>query len=149
MTHWRFSCEKPRSSLIDGRATFTIATSSTTMNWTLQSSASASHLRRSVCELVIPRRRSGRSDLDSRASVGAQRAQPPFELGALDLVGAQRDRPLVGALGARPVAGPLEQLGVSGVEGLIAIERGILEQRLDQLEARLGAGGEAHGGDAV
>ena len=30
-THWRFSGAKPRSVWIDGSATFTIATSSTTM----------------------------------------------------------------------------------------------------------------------
>ena len=35
------------------------------------------------------------------ASARAQRVQPAFELGALDRVGAQRDRPLVGARGAR------------------------------------------------
>ena len=45
ITHWRFSCEKPRSVWIDGRATFTIAMSSTTMNCVAQRSASASHLR--------------------------------------------------------------------------------------------------------
>src|SRR5687768_17852792 len=39
------SCEKPRSILIEGRATFTIAMSSTTMNCTAQRSASASHFR--------------------------------------------------------------------------------------------------------
>jgi hypothetical protein len=33
--------------LIEGNATFTIAMSRTTMNWTTLSSASASHLRRS------------------------------------------------------------------------------------------------------
>src|SRR5690242_5559056 len=46
MTHWRSSCENPRSTWIDGSATFTTAMSRTTMNWTVQSSASASHLRR-------------------------------------------------------------------------------------------------------
>src|SRR5919201_1768451 len=55
ITHCRFSCEKPRSTWIDGNATFTIAMSRTTMNWTTLRSASASHLRRSVatmCRLV-------------------------------------------------------------------------------------------------
>ena len=46
MTHWRFSGENPRSVWMDGSATFTIAMSSTTMNCTAQSSASASHFRR-------------------------------------------------------------------------------------------------------
>src|SRR5689334_21303158 len=46
MTHCRFSWEKPRSIWIDGRATFTTAMSSTTMNWTVQRRASANHLRR-------------------------------------------------------------------------------------------------------
>ena len=47
MTHCRFCCENPRSTWIEGNATFTIAMSRTTMNWTTLSSASASHLRRS------------------------------------------------------------------------------------------------------
>src|SRR5581483_5868268 len=47
ITHCRSSCEKPRSTLIDGSATFTTAMSRTTMNWTTERSASASHLRRS------------------------------------------------------------------------------------------------------
>ena len=45
ITHWRFSGENPRSVWIEGSATFTIAMSSTTMNCTVHSSASASHLR--------------------------------------------------------------------------------------------------------
>src|SRR3954451_3589842 len=48
MTHWRFSCEKPRSIWIDGSATFTTAMSRTTMNCTVQRRARANHLRRSV-----------------------------------------------------------------------------------------------------
>ena len=44
ITHWRFSCENPRSVWIDGRATFTIAMSSTTMNCTARSTASPNHL---------------------------------------------------------------------------------------------------------
>ena len=32
ITHWRFSCENPRSSWIEGRATFTIAMSRMSMN---------------------------------------------------------------------------------------------------------------------
>src|SRR3954453_20461603 len=46
MTHCRSSWENPRSVWIDGSATFTTATSSTTMNCTVQRSARASHLRR-------------------------------------------------------------------------------------------------------
>src|SRR5207253_1121000 len=48
--HWRFFSEKPRSVWIDGRATFTIAMSSTTMNWTPSRRASASHFR---CDAAI------------------------------------------------------------------------------------------------
>src|SRR5688572_10350706 len=46
MTHWRSSGAKPRSAWIDGSATFTIAMSSTTMNWTVQRRARAYHIRR-------------------------------------------------------------------------------------------------------
>src|SRR5919106_3050575 len=46
MTHCRSSWENPRSVWIDGSATFTTATSSTTMNCTVQRRARASHLRR-------------------------------------------------------------------------------------------------------
>jgi hypothetical protein len=52
MTHCRFSCEKPRSVWIEGRATFTIAMSSTTMNCTVHSRASASHFRRGDAVIV-------------------------------------------------------------------------------------------------
>src|SRR5262249_32422257 len=45
ITHCRSSCENPRSTLIEGNATFTIAMSRTTMNCTALSNASASHLR--------------------------------------------------------------------------------------------------------
>src|SRR4051794_4932016 len=48
ITHWRLSCEKFRSVLIDGSATFTIATSSTTMNCAATITASAAHRRRSA-----------------------------------------------------------------------------------------------------
>ena len=44
ITHWRFSCENPRSTWIEGSATFTIAMSRTSMNWTTLRSASANHL---------------------------------------------------------------------------------------------------------
>ena len=44
ITHWRFSWEKFRSTWIEGSATFTIAMSSTIMNWTTLNSASANHL---------------------------------------------------------------------------------------------------------
>src|SRR5918911_5185935 len=52
MTHCRSSCENPRSVWIDGSATFTTATSSTTMNCTVQRSARASHLRRDDAMLL-------------------------------------------------------------------------------------------------
>ena len=45
ITHCRFCCENPRSTWIEGRATFTMAMSSTIMNWTTLRSASAHHLR--------------------------------------------------------------------------------------------------------
>jgi len=54
ISHWRSSCENPRSTLIDGSATFTIAMSRTTMNWTALSSASAIHLRLSEVTIVVP-----------------------------------------------------------------------------------------------
>src|SRR3954447_5647868 len=62
ITHWRLSCVKLRSVLMDGSATFTIATSSTTMNWAATTTASANHRRLSgrgtageavrLCELI-------------------------------------------------------------------------------------------------
>src|SRR3954469_6587451 len=52
MTHCRSSCENPRSVWIDGSATFTTATSSTTMNCTVQRRARASHLRRDEVMLL-------------------------------------------------------------------------------------------------
>ena len=48
ITHCRFSWENPRSTWIDGSATFTMAMSRTTMNWTTLRSASASHFRFAV-----------------------------------------------------------------------------------------------------
>ena len=45
ITHCRSSCENPRSILIEGSATFTIAMSRMTMNWTTLRRASAHHLR--------------------------------------------------------------------------------------------------------
>src|SRR6476619_518772 len=53
MTHWRFSWENPRSILIEGSATFTIAMSRTTMNWTALRSASASHFLLSVATIGL------------------------------------------------------------------------------------------------
>src|SRR3954467_6612866 len=47
MTHCRFCSENPRSTWIEGNATFTIAMSRTTMNCTTLRSPSAHHLRRS------------------------------------------------------------------------------------------------------
>jgi hypothetical protein len=41
MIHWRFDAEKPRSALIDGSATLTIATSRMTMNCAVTMSARA------------------------------------------------------------------------------------------------------------
>ena len=54
MTHCRFCCEKFRSILIEGSATFTIATSRMTMNWTAQISASPSHFMRADAATSIP-----------------------------------------------------------------------------------------------
>src|SRR2546423_7465855 len=65
MTHWRFSWENPRSILIEGNATFTIAMSRTTMNWTALRSASASHFRRSVAIMGAQSFRSRREGLQS------------------------------------------------------------------------------------
>ncbi len=45
MTHCRLGCEKWRSDLIAGSATLTIAMSSTTMNWAVTMTASASQRR--------------------------------------------------------------------------------------------------------
>ena len=52
ITHWRFSSAKCRSVLIAGRATFTMAISSTTMNCAATTTASASHFRREVCAVI-------------------------------------------------------------------------------------------------
>src|SRR5438093_10258998 len=65
MTHWRFSWENPRSILIEGNATFTIAMSRTTMNWTALKSANASHLRRSVATMRVQSFRLRREGLQS------------------------------------------------------------------------------------
>ena len=46
MTHCRFCSENPRSTWIEGSATFTTAMSRTTMNWTALRRASASHFLR-------------------------------------------------------------------------------------------------------
>jgi hypothetical protein len=53
ITHCRFSCENPRSTWIDGSATFTMAMSRTTMNWTTLRSASASHFRFAVAVMFV------------------------------------------------------------------------------------------------
>jgi hypothetical protein len=61
------------------------------------------------------RRRSGAGDLDSRREIpSAQCARPSLELGALDGVGGERDRALVGAGG---VARAAQQLGVAACGG--------------------------------
>ena len=54
MTHCRLACENPRSVWIEGRATFTIAMSSTTMNCTAASSASANHFKRGDVTMRVP-----------------------------------------------------------------------------------------------
>src|SRR5439155_17984868 len=58
ITHWRFVCENPRSDLIEGSATFTIATSRMTMNCAVTISARALHLRfvASVTKIVLRNR---------------------------------------------------------------------------------------------
>jgi len=50
--------------------------------------------------------------------------EPSFELGALDGIGGERDRPFVRTRGARPVAGTAQQLRVRRVQRLVALERG-------------------------
>ena len=79
----------------------------------------------------------------------AQRAETPLELRALDRVGGERDRPLVRARGSAGVARAAEQLGVRRVQWLVALERRIGEQRLDQLQARGGPVGQADGDRTV
>ena len=54
ITHCRFSCEKPRSTWIDGSATFTIAMSRMVMNCTARMSASANHFLRSEPTMRSP-----------------------------------------------------------------------------------------------
>jgi hypothetical protein len=83
-----------------------------------------------------------------RRSVDPQRAQAPFELRALDGVGGERDRALLRPRVARGVARTAEQLGVRRVERLVALERRIAEQRLEQPQAR-GARGQPDGDRAV
>ena len=55
ITHCRLTCEKCRSVLIEGSATFTIATSRTTMNWATTISASTIQRRRSWSAVVASR----------------------------------------------------------------------------------------------
>ena len=65
----------------------------------------------------------------------AEFAAAPFELRALDRVGRERDRALVGALpGAGDVARAAEQIGVRRVQWLVALERRVLEERLEQFQ---------------
>ena len=54
ITHCRFDCETSRSSWIEGSATFTIAMSSTTMNWTAPRSASPNHFIRGEVTIRYP-----------------------------------------------------------------------------------------------
>ena len=91
---------------------------------------------------VMQRRRSPSRYLDS----ARRRA---FELRLLDGVGAELDRALVRARGARGVAGAAQQVGVRGVQRLVALERGIAEQRLEQLQPGVRPGREADGDGAV
>jgi hypothetical protein len=55
---------------------------------------------------------------------GRKPLTPALALGALDRVGAQLDRPLVGARGAGIVARAARQLGVRRVQWLIALQAG-------------------------
>ena len=71
-------------------------------------------------------------------SVGVERRQAPVQLGPLDRVGAERDRSLVRARGGHRVAGSPEQVGVCRVQRLVALERRVGQQRLEQLEPGLG-----------
>jgi len=61
-----------------------------------------------------------RRSRSARARRTRQPLAPALELGTLDRVGAERDRTLVGALSADVVARSAQQLGVRGVQRLIA-----------------------------
>src|SRR5262245_38109938 len=65
-----------------------------------------------------------------------QRTQTPFELRALHGISAECDCPLVRARGARGVACAAQQLGVRSVQRLVALERRIAEEGLEQRQAR-------------
>src|SRR5215208_4554368 len=56
MTHWRSAEEKSRPCWIDGRATFTIVASSTTMNWARQTTTRTSQR---FVSFVVGRRKRG------------------------------------------------------------------------------------------
>src|SRR5947209_14132914 len=79
----------------------------------------------------------------------AQAGESTLELGALDVVVAQLDRPLVRARGARRVVGAPKQLGVRGVQRLVACQPRVVEQRLEQRQAGAGPGGERDGDRAI
>src|SRR4051794_31292012 len=109
------------------------------------------HDTSSESEFAASRRRPHYSDA-ARAAIwtACSKILPaPLQLRPLDGIGAQLDRRLVGARGALSIAGALEQLGMGGVEGLVALERGIVQQRREQIEACLWAVGEADGDGTV
>src|SRR5438128_589535 len=91
---------------MDGRATFTIAMSSTTMNWTPRSSASANHFRRASA-IMVPSFHSSREDLRPYrscflfASLNLLTGRPPA---TLTTNGVQEIRPVLPD-GPRSVAG--------------------------------------------
>jgi len=68
-----------------------------------------------------------RRSRSARARRTRQPLAPALELGTLDRVGAERDRTLVCARRAGIVAGAAQQLGVCGVQRLIALEACVVE----------------------
>src|SRR6187455_2354064 len=67
----------------------------------------------------------------------AERVAPALQLGALHGVRAQLDGPRVRARGAVAVARAVQQLGVGGLQRLVALERRVVEQRRQDLQAGL------------
>ena len=87
------------------------------------------------------RRRPHQSDA-ARAAIwtpGSEILQAALELGSLDGVGTQLDRHLVGTHSGRSLTGALEQLGMRGMQRLVALERGVVQQRAEQVEGCLRA----------
>ena len=70
----------------------------------------------------------------ARDALAAERAQAPLELRALDGVGGECDRTPVRMRGVVGFARAAQQLGVRRVQRLVALERRIVEQRLEQLQ---------------